>query len=99
MGLELLPPDINESDDGFTPVDNTVRYGLTAIKGMGTTSVQAMVEARKTGPFTSIYDFCGRLGSGAVNRRGLESLIAAGAFDSLMTDGIESGKWRAQLQA
>ena len=99
MGLELLPPDVNESGEGFTPIDKTVRYGLTAIKGMGTTSVQAMVEARKTGRFTSLYDFCGRLGSGAVNRRGLESLIAAGAFDSLMPDGMEIGAWRAQLHA
>src|SRR5204863_10114810 len=56
MGLALLPPHVNESGEGFTPVDNTVRYGLTAIKGMGTTRVQAMVEARKTGPFTSIYE-------------------------------------------
>ena len=100
MGLELLPPDVNESGEGFTPVDNTVRYGLTAIKGMGTTSVQAMVEARKTGKFTSLYDFCARLGSGSVNRRGLESLIAAGAFDSLMPEGTEMiGGWRAQLHA
>ena len=99
MGLELLPPDVNESDDGFTPVENTVRYGLTAIKGMGTTSVLAMMEARKTGRFTSLFDFCSRLGSGAVNRRGLESLIAAGAFDSLMTEGTEIGGWRAQLHA
>jgi DNA polymerase-3 subunit alpha len=97
MGLQLLPPDVNESGEGFTPVENTVRYGLTAIKGMGTTSVQAMVEARKAGPFKSIYDFCARLGSGAVNRRGLESLIAAGAFDSLMPVGSHSGLWRAQL--
>ncbi len=99
LGLELLPPDINESDDGFTPVGITVRYGLTAIKGMGTTSVAAMIEARKTGKFTSLYDFCGRLGAGAVNRRGLESLIAAGAFDSLMPDGKEIGAWRAMLHA
>ncbi|MEO6483963.1 MAG: DNA polymerase III subunit alpha [Pyrinomonadaceae bacterium] len=99
MGLVLLPPDVNESGEGFTPIDKTVRFGLTAIKGMGTTSVQAMVEARKTGPFTSLYDFCGRLGSGAINRRGLESLIAAGAFDSLMPDGMEIGAWRAQNHA
>ncbi|MFN2500524.1 MAG: DNA polymerase III subunit alpha [Pyrinomonadaceae bacterium] len=97
MGLELLPPDINESDQGFTPVENTVRYGLTAIKGMGTASVAAMVEARKTGKFSSLFDFCARLGSGAVNRRGLESLIAAGAFDSLMPDHSTSGAWRARL--
>ncbi len=99
MGLKLLPPDVNESGEVFTPVDDTVRYGLTAIKGMGTTSVLAMVEARREGKFTSLYDFCGRLGSGAVNRRGLESLIAAGAFDSLMPEELEPGAWRAQLHA
>lgn len=96
MGLALLPPDINESDVGFTPVENTVRYGLTAIKGMGTTSVLAMMDARKNGQFTSLFDFCSRLGSGAVNRRGLESLVAAGAFDSLKPEGVEIGAWRAQ---
>lgn len=99
MGLELLPPDINESDDGFTPVDKTVRYGLTAIKGMGTTSVLAMIEARKAGKFTSLFDFCGRLGAGAVNRRGLESLVAAGAFDSIKQPESEIGSWRAQMHS
>lgn len=99
MGLRLLPPDINESGESFTPVENTVRYGLTAIKGMGSTSVQAMVEARKSGKFTSLFDFCSRLGSGMVNRRGLESLIAAGAFDSLMSEGMDPGMWRAQHHA
>jgi len=99
LGLELLPPDINESDNGFTPVDKTVRYGLTAIKGMGTASVAAIVEARKSGPFTSLFDLCSRLTSGAINRRGLESLIAAGAFDSLMPPESNAGHWRAQLHA
>jgi DNA polymerase-3 subunit alpha len=99
MGLELLPPDVNESGEGFTPVEDTVRYGLTAIKGMGVSSVQAIVEARKAGRFTSLFDFCGRLGSGAVNRRGLESLIAAGAFDSMMPEGSTAGEWRPRLFA
>jgi DNA polymerase-3 subunit alpha len=76
-----------------------VRYGLTAIKGMGTASVQAIVEARKQGKFTSLYDFCSRMGSGAVNRRGLESLIAAGAFDTLMPSEMSVGEWRARLTA
>jgi DNA polymerase-3 subunit alpha len=99
MGLSLLPPDVNESGEGFTPIDDTVRYGLTAIKGMGASSVQAIVAARKEGKFTSLFDFCSRLGSGAVNRRGLESLIAAGAFDSLMPVGKTAGEWRAQLHS
>lgn len=99
MGLALLPPDINESDEGFTPGDSAVRYGLTAIKGIGTSGVQAIVEARSTGKFTSLYDFCAKLGSSVVNRRGLESLIAAGAFDSLMPHGKMIAEWRAQLSA
>jgi DNA polymerase-3 subunit alpha len=99
MGLQLLPPDINESGEDFTPVDDTVRYGLTAIKGMGASSVQGIVAARKDGEFTSLFDFCSRLGTGAVNRRGLESLVAAGAFDSLMPEGAEVGHFRARLYA
>jgi len=99
LGLKLLPPDINESDEGFTPGDGAVRYGLTAIKGMGTSSVQAIVAARESGKFRSLYDFCSRMNTGSVNRRGLESLIAAGAFDSLMPHGTTAGQWRARLTA
>ena len=99
MGLELLPPDVNESGQGFTPVDDTVRYGLTAIKGLGESSVRSIVEARKEGRFTSLFDFCGRVGTAAVNRRALESLISAGAFDSLMNAGETAGLWRAKLFA
>jgi DNA polymerase-3 subunit alpha len=96
MGLELLPPDVNESGEGFTPVDETVRYGLTAIKGLGESSVRSIVEARESGRFTSLFDFCGRVGTAAVNRRALESLISAGAFDSLMPEETTSGEWRAK---
>jgi DNA polymerase III subunit alpha len=99
MGLRLLPPDINESDSGFTPVDDTVRYGLTAIKGMGASSVAQICTERLNGKFTSLFDFCSRLGAGAINRRGLESLISAGAFDSLKPENIESAAWRANLFA
>ena len=84
MGLKLLPPDINESDDGFTPIDDAVRFGLNAIKGIGSSSVHAIMEARKSGPFTSLFDFATRVDQGSVNRRALESLITAGAFDSLI---------------
>ena len=97
MGLELLPPDVNESGEGFTPVDDTVRYGLSAIKGLGESSVRSIVEARNDGKFTSLFDFCGRVGTAAVNRRALESLISAGAFDSLIADGDTTGAWRAKL--
>ncbi len=95
-GLKLLPPDINESDSDFTPLDNAVRFGLSAIKGIGTASVQLIIEARQQVKFTSLYDFTSRLDQGAVNRRGLESLITAGAFDSMMPDGLTTNQWRAQ---
>lgn len=99
LGLKLLPPDINVSDEGFTPTDDSVRFGLSAIKGIGTTTVRAIIEARKTGPFSSIFDLAGRLNQGVINKRALEGLICAGAFDSLMPEGKTAGEWRAALFA
>lgn len=98
-GLKLLPPDINESDEGFTPLEDSVRYGLTAIKGLGTSSVQAIIEARKGGRFTSLFDFAGRIPSTALNKKALESLICAGAFDSLKSEDVSLNLWRAKLHA
>ncbi|MGQ0542122.1 MAG: DNA polymerase III subunit alpha, partial [Blastocatellia bacterium] len=99
MGLKLLPPDVNESDEGFTPVDDSVRFGLNAIKGMGAASSHAIIEARKSGKFTSLFDFVSRIDQGSINRRGLESLITAGAFDSLVPTGTPISVWRARLFA
>jgi len=99
LGLMFLPPDINESDADFTPLDNAVRFGLTAIKGMGAASVHAIIEARKDGKFISLYDFVARVSQGGINRRALESLITAGAFDSTMPSGTQSNQWRANLFA
>ncbi|HEX8737287.1 MAG TPA: DNA polymerase III subunit alpha, partial [Pyrinomonadaceae bacterium] len=99
-GLQLLPPDVNESDAGFTPTEDAVRFGLNAIKGIGSNSVQAIMDAReKGGPFSSLYDFTARIEPGAVNRRGLESLITAGAFDSLKPSDQSINLWRARLFA
>ncbi len=94
-GLKLLPPDINESDADFTPLENAVRFGLSAIKGIGTTSVESIIDARKSEKFTSLYDFTSRLDQGSINRRGLESLITAGSFDSLMPSDALANQWRA----
>lgn len=96
MGLQLLPPDVNESGDSFTPSSESVRFGLNAIKGIGASSVNALLDARKNGRFTSIYDFTSRVGQGTFGRRGLESLVAAGAFDSLKPDSISANEWRAR---
>ena len=73
MGLKLLPPDVNESDVGFTPSDNSVRFGLSAIKGMGSATINSIVAAREdSGPFTSLFDFASRIDQGCINKRGLE---------------------------
>ena len=96
-GLGFLPPDINESDSDFTPLDNAVRFGLSAIKGLGSSGIQTIIEARKGGKFTSLFDFTSRLDQGFLNRRGLESLISAGAFDTLMPSQTTVFHWRASL--
>ncbi|MBO0722682.1 MAG: hypothetical protein J2P41_17795, partial [Blastocatellia bacterium] len=84
FNIQLLPPDINSSHEGFTPVGGAIRFGLAAIKGLGSTAVQLIVQARSEGgAFRSIYDFAERVDQKAVNKRVLESLIKAGAFDAL----------------
>jgi DNA polymerase-3 subunit alpha len=95
-GLMLLPPDINESDSDFTPLENGVRFGLSAIKGIGASSVSAIIESRTQGKFSSLYDFTSRLEQGSVSKRALESLITAGAFDSIKLEGTSANSWRAR---
>jgi DNA polymerase-3 subunit alpha len=82
MGIEVLPPDVNESDVGFTVVEGKIRFGLNAVKGVGVGAIEAIVAARAAGPFASVYDFCARVDSILVNKRTLEALIKGGAFDS-----------------
>lgn len=99
MGLRLLPPDVNESDEGFTPSQDAVRFGLSAIKGIGSATIKSIVDARKAGPFASLFDFASRIDQGSINRRALESLVTSGAFDSLMPEGTAASQWRANLFA
>jgi DNA polymerase-3 subunit alpha len=83
-GIDLLVPDVNQSNYRFEPVDGkSIRYGLGAIKGTGESAIASIVEARKQGPFKDLFDFCHRVDKRLVNRRVVESLIRAGAFDSL----------------
>lgn len=98
-GLKFLPPDINESEDSFTPFPDSVRFGLTAIKGIGTSTINSIIAARREGPFTSMFDFVSRVDQGSVNKRALESLVTSGAFDSLLPKGLASNEWRAKLFA
>ncbi|MFL6736466.1 MAG: DUF655 domain-containing protein, partial [Sphingomonas sp.] len=82
--VECLAPDINASDASFRVEDGAVRYALGALKGVGEKAMEALVEERKRGgPFTSLEDFAARIDPRLLNRRQLESLAAAGAFDVL----------------
>ncbi|MCI0400000.1 MAG: PHP domain-containing protein [Gammaproteobacteria bacterium] len=87
FGIELLPPDVNSSHEGFTPVGQAIRFGLAAIKGLGSVAVQMIISAREEGgAFRSIYDFAERVDQRAVNKRVLESLIKSGAFDAVASN-------------
>ncbi|RTL75711.1 MAG: DNA polymerase III subunit alpha [Bradyrhizobiaceae bacterium] len=82
LGIKVEPPSINRSEGTFTVGGNTIFYSLAALKGVGTHAVDMIVEARKNGgPFTSLADFAARVPPRAINKRVLESLAAAGAFD------------------
>ncbi|QQG46637.1 MAG: DNA polymerase III subunit alpha [Candidatus Niyogibacteria bacterium] len=115
-GISVLPPDINQSDEGFTPrigENPTIRFGLRTIKNVGSNSVSAIIEERKTnGPYSSLADLLERSPSKDLNKKSLESLIKSGALDNIgernqMLDNLEailsyhrdSAKTRAQNQS
>ena len=94
FGLTFDPPDVNRGTHRFEPVsDKVIRYGLGAVKGTGQQAIEAIVAAREgrgvgprgdvVGPFTSLFDFCARVDRSRLNKRTVEALIKAGAFDSL----------------
>jgi DNA polymerase-3 subunit alpha len=83
LGIEVEPPSINRSGAGFEVEGNTIHYSLAALKGVGAQAVEAIVGARGDRPFKDLGDFAGRVNPKAVNKRVLESLAAAGAFDAL----------------
>ena len=99
MGIPILPPDVDHSEWSFTP-DGTpqtgkgIRFGLGAVKNLGQSAVEAIAQAREqVGRFASLHQFCETVDLGAVNRRMIESLIRAGAMDSM--DGTRSQKFAA----
>lgn len=84
MGYKVLPPDINKSDADFSVEDGNIRYGLAAIKSVGAANMEAIEKERKAcGPFKDISDFIHRIDAKQINRRQLEQLIKAGAFDGI----------------
>ena len=83
MNIEILPPDINEAESGFAARGQNIRYGLSAIKGVGKNVIDTIVEERRqNGKYTDLYDFCQRLAARELNKRAVENFIKAGSFDS-----------------
>lgn len=93
MGIKILPPDINESIKEFRVIDeHTIRFGLLAVKNVGSTAIDSIVENRSTGPYKTLYDLCERVDLRLANRKVVESLIKCGAVDCL-------GGFRSQKMA
>src|SRR5205085_11508661 len=83
MGIEVLPPDVNESGHDFVVSGGNIRFGLDAVKNVGAAAVDAVIQAREEGGrFTSIWDFCERVDCRCVNKKAIESLVRCGALDS-----------------
>jgi DNA polymerase-3 subunit alpha len=93
MGIEVLPPDVNSSDHSFVVSENAIRFGLDAVKNVGHSAVEAILRARGDAPIASIWDFCERVDSRAVNKRAIECLIKCGALDS--TEATRKGMLEA----
>src|SRR5262249_44857515 len=93
IGIEVLPPDVNESGYKFTVIaEKRIRFGLGAIRNVGRGAIESILAAKSKGPFTSFYDFCDRVDLRLCNKRVFEALIASGALDNL-------GGHRAQYAA
>ncbi|MCX7913371.1 MAG: DNA polymerase III subunit alpha [Thermodesulfovibrionales bacterium] len=86
MSLPVLPPDINKSEREFTIVENAIRFGLEAVKGVGSSAIDNIISTRMERTFTSFRDFLSRIDGRKVNKKVIESLIKSGAFDSLFSD-------------
>ncbi len=98
MGIQVLPPDVNESELSFNVVGEKIRFALAAVKNVGHGAVEALLRARTSGGrFTTIFDLCARVELNSLNRRTIESLITAGALDSL--DGSRAQQFGAVEQA
>ena len=104
MGIQILPPDINESYKNFTVIGNQIRFGLAAVKNVGDAAIEAILtEREERDKFQSLYEFCKRVDLKKVNRRVIESLIKCGAFDfskayrSQMLTALEEFLERSQL--
>jgi DNA polymerase-3 subunit alpha len=105
MGIDVLPPSVNESRYKFTVVDeNTIRFGLGAVKGVGQSAIRSIIVAREEKRFESLFDFCERVDLRLNNKRVIEAMIGAGALDEFgeraqLTEGLETAlSWAGLLQ-
>lgn len=83
MGIKILPPHVNESYENFTSNGKNIRFGLLAVRNLGSNLINQLIDERQNGKYTSMYDFCSRNYSRNFNRRALEGLIKSGAMDTL----------------
>jgi DNA polymerase-3 subunit alpha len=103
QNIEVLPPDVNESDEDFTVIGSHIRFGLGAVKGVGSKAIEVIQAARNDGSFPSLHEFCTRVRGSQVNKRVMESLVKCGALDSFQAPrarllaGLEDTmKWAEQ---
>jgi len=94
-GIQVLPPDINESDKEFTVIGSKIRFGLVAVKNVGEGAIESIIDDRKKEKFSSLFDFCERVNLKKMNKRVVESLIKCGAFDST---GVKRSGMTASLE-
>ncbi len=97
MGISILPPDINESNYSVTVVGRNIRFGLGAVKGVGQSAIESILEARRSvGRYTTLHQFCESVDLRACNKKVIEALIKSGSFDSFgltrkaLVDSLES---------
>tara|TARA_B100001123_G_scaffold447921_1_gene607046 strand:- start:411 stop:4202 length:3792 start_codon:yes stop_codon:yes gene_type:complete len=101
LGIDVEPPSILESGVDFTPQEGQIRFGLCAVKNVGRAAVESIVRVREAGPFKSLYEFCERIDEKVLNRRVIESLVKAGAFDGFgerpaLLQALDGAMTRAQ---
>ncbi len=109
MNIWILPPDVEESGEKFRILGNDILFGLSSVKNVGSGAIRSIVQARKEGPFKSLFDFCERVDLRLANRKVIESLIKAGAFDfleiprsqlfALIDDAVEHGSQVQKLKS
>ena len=104
--IQVLPPDVDASEQSFSVAGGAIRFGLGAVKGIGSGPIEAIAEARTDEGFASLYDFCERVDLKRCSKRVIEALVRCGAFDTTYADGggetptlKEIGRWRARMFA